>query len=75
MFYLMVRHHMRSYTDKPPPISTFELLGVYVMPMTRIRIKTNLLVRVENVFLLSIRLERKVGDLTWKTANILFQGM
>ena len=48
--------------DKPPPISTFELLGVCVMPMTRIGIKTNLLVGVENVFLLGIRLERKVGS-------------
>ena len=57
----MVRHHMRSYTDKPPPISTFELLGVCAMPMTRIGIKTNLLVGAENVFLLGIRLERKVG--------------
>ena len=36
MFYWMVKHHMRSYTDKPPPISTFELLGVCAMPMTRI---------------------------------------
>ena len=67
---------MRAYMDKPSPISTFELLGVYVMPMTRIRIKTNLLVGVENVFLLGIRLERKVGGyMTWKAANILFQGM
>ncbi|RVW93947.1 hypothetical protein CK203_034086 [Vitis vinifera] len=59
LFYWMVRHHMRSYTDKPPPISTFELLGVCAMPMTRIGIKTNLLVGAENVFLLGIRLERK----------------
>ena len=67
---------MRSYTDKPSPISTFELLGVYAMPMTRIGIKTNLLVGAENEFLLGICLERKVGGyMTWKTANILFQGM
>ena len=67
---------MRSYTDKPPPISTFELLGVWAMPMTRIGIKTNLLVGAENVFLLDIHLERKVnGYMTWKAANILFQGM
>ena len=67
---------MRSYTDKPPPISIFKLLGVYAMSMTRIGIKTNLLVKAENVFLLGIRLERKVGGyMTWKTANILFQGM
>ena len=72
----MVRHHMRSYTDKPPLISTFELLGVCAMPMTRIGIKTNLLVEAENVFLLGIHLERKVGGyMTWKAANILFQGM
>ena len=67
---------MRSYMDKPPPISTFELLGVCAMPMIRIGIKTNLLVGAENVFLLGIRLERKVGSyMTWKAANILFQGM
>ena len=67
---------MRSYMDKPPLISTLELLGVCAMPMTRIGIKTNLLVGVENVFLLGIHLERKVGGcMTWKEANILFQGM
>ena len=67
---------MRYYTDKPPPISTFELLGVCAMPMTKISIKTNLLVGAENVFLLDIHLERKVnGYMTWKAANILFQGM
>ena len=67
----MVRHHMRSYTDKPPLISTFELLGVCAMPMTKISIKTNLLVGAENVFLLGIHLERKVGGyMTWKAANI-----
>ena len=62
---------MISYTDKPPPISTFELLGVCVMPITRIGIKTNFLVGAENVFLLGIHLERKVGGyMTWKAANI-----
>ena len=67
---------MRSYMDKPSPISTFELLGVCAMPMTRIGIKTNLLVGAENVFLLGIHLERKVdGYMTWKMENILFQGM
>ena len=67
---------MRSYTDKPPPISTFKRLGVCAMPMTKIGIKTNLLVGAENVFLLGIRLEIKVGGyMTWKVANILFQGM
>ena len=72
----MVRHHMRSYTDKPPPISIFKLLGVCAMSMTKSGIKKNLLVEVENVFLLGIRLERKVGGyMTWKAANILFQGM
>ena len=67
---------MRSYMDKPPPTSTFELLGVCAMPITRIGIKTNLLVGAENVFLLGIRLERKVDRyMTWKAVNILFQGM
>ena len=67
---------MRSYMDKPPPISTFELLGVCAMPITKIGIKKNLLVGAENVFLLGIRLERKVGGyMIWKTTNILFQGM
>ncbi|KAL6343175.1 hypothetical protein AAG906_020973 [Vitis piasezkii] len=49
LFYWMVRHHMRSYTNKPPPISTFELLH-----------KDKFASRAENVFLLDIHLERKI---------------